>query len=80
MLARQALEQSPDDQGVIALERELRERWTSDLHAEALRAWRQRDVDLSIRIWQHLLERVPDFEPAAVYLERALELRRRLQY
>lgn len=78
-LARQALEQAPDDPQAVALEQELRVRWTRELHGEALRAWRERDVDRSIRIWQRLLALVPDFKPASVYLERALELRRRLQ-
>lgn len=78
-LVRQARELAPGDLQAQQLEQALREPWTRQLHEEALLAWRARDIDRSIRIWQQLLETVPDFEPARVYLERALELRRRLQ-
>jgi len=77
--ARQALELEPDDLQAQKLERLLRVEWTEQLHEDALRSWRERDVDQSIRLWQRLLADVPDFEPARIYLERALELRRRLQ-
>jgi tetratricopeptide (TPR) repeat protein len=76
---RQAMELAPTDSQVRQLEQSLREPWTRQLHEEALLAWRSRDIDRSIRIWQRLLDIVPDFEPARVYLARALELRRRLQ-
>lgn len=77
--ARQARQLAPDDARAEQLEQALATEWTLQLHAEALRSWRQRDVDQAIRLWQQLLENVPDFEPARVYLDRALELRRRLQ-
>lgn len=76
--AQAALELAPNDPSVIGLERELKERWTQNLHEQALLAWRDRDVDQAIRLWQALLARAPDFRPAAVYLFRAMELRRRL--
>ncbi|PKL95181.1 MAG: hypothetical protein CVV18_06475 [Gammaproteobacteria bacterium HGW-Gammaproteobacteria-8] len=77
--ARQALELKPDEPRAQQLERLLRIDWTERLHEDALRSWRARDVDQSIRLWQRLLAEVPDFEPARIYLERALELRRRLE-
>lgn len=57
---------------------DLRAELVDDLHNKALIAWRARNVDLAIRSWQSLLEVVPDFEPARVYLERARRLREKL--
>jgi len=78
-LARQAAGAAPASSRADAQLRRLEERFVETTHESALLAWRERNVDLAIRRWQRLLEWVPDFEPAAVYLERALELRRRLE-
>lgn len=48
-------------------------------HAGALTAWRDQQVSEAIRLWQRVLEIDPDFEPAAVYLERARRVQRRLE-
>ncbi|WP_164230940.1 LysM domain-containing protein [Wenzhouxiangella sp. XN201] len=48
-------------------------------HAGALTAWRDQEVSEAIRLWQRVLEIDPDFEPAAVYLERARRVQRRLE-
>lgn len=61
-----------------ALAENYREQLIDSLHNDALIAWRDRDVDRAIRLWETLLESVPDFEPARVYLERARRLRARL--
>lgn len=57
---------------------DLRTELVDSLHNQAMVAWRDRNVDLAIRTWESLLEVVPDFEPATVYLERARRLRERL--
>lgn len=57
---------------------DLRAELVDDLHNKALVAWRDRNVDLAIRSWESLIEVVPDFEPARVYLERARLLREKL--
>lgn len=61
-----------------ALVGELRDTLVDDLHNQALLAWRDRNVDFAIRTWESLLEAVPEFEPAQLYLERARRLRDRL--
>ena len=71
-----SLESDSDEAG--ALVGDLRTELVDSLHNEALVAWRDRNVDLAIRTWESLLEAVPDFEPARVYLERARRLRERL--
>src|SRR6056297_232688 len=76
--ARSALDRDPDYAAAQAREAELREALVADYHDRALRAWRSRDIDLAIRTWDELLEAVPEFEPARVYLDRARQLRRRL--
>lgn len=48
-------------------------------HAGALTAWRDQQVREAVRLWQRVLEIDPDFEPAAVYLERARRVQRRLE-
>ncbi len=62
----------------VLLADDLRVELIDYLHNEALIAWRDRNVDLAIRSWESLLEAVPDFEPAQVYLERARLLREKL--
>lgn len=47
-------------------------------HEQALKAWRARDVDRAIELWERVREIDPGFAPAQVYLERARELRERL--
>lgn len=48
-------------------------------HAGALTAWRDQQVSEAVRLWQRVLEIDPDFEPAAVYLERARRVQSRLE-
>ncbi|MFU8877919.1 MAG: hypothetical protein ACNA7E_07235 [Wenzhouxiangellaceae bacterium] len=75
---RKAVVLQPESGSAVRLVAELESELTEELHTAGLTAWRNRDVDLAIRLWESLLASVPDFEPARVYLERAHELRRRL--
>jgi len=75
---RKAVVLQPESGPAVRLVAELESELTEELHTAGLTAWRNRDVDLAIRLWETLLASVPDFEPARVYLERAHELRRRL--
>lgn len=77
-LAEDALAVDDDYSPAVAMEANLRARLVDDYHDRALRAWRARDIDLAIRTWRELLDAVPDFEPAALYLDRAERLRARL--
>lgn len=77
--ARRALALWPDHAPAARLVGDLESELTEQMHVSALTAWRNRDVDQAIRQWESLLDLVPDFEPARVYLERARELRRRLE-
>jgi hypothetical protein len=77
-LARQAATAAPGADAARRIAVELRGSLVEHLHNDALTAWRDRDVDRAIRTWETLLQSVPDFEPAAVYLERARQLRSRL--
>jgi hypothetical protein len=76
--AQQAVDVAPDLDAARRLADELRTALIETLHNEALVAWRDRDVDRAIRTWETLLEAVPGFEPARVYVERARRLRSRL--
>ena len=77
-VAREAANLDPDTDEALGLVDELRKVLVDSLHNEALVAWRDRNVDLAIRTWESLIEAVPDFEPAQVYLDRARLLRERL--
>lgn len=77
-LAEEAGSLDPDYAPAVALQGELREELVERHHDRALRAWRARDIDVAIRTWRELLDVVPDFEPARVYLDRAERLRTRL--
>lgn len=77
-LAGQARRLQPESESIGAASSRIRQEFVETLHNRALTAWRDRNIDLAIRTWQALLAEVPDFEPASVYLERALELRQRL--
>lgn len=77
-LAERAAEVDPESDAARRLAARLRERTVEGLHADALVAWRERDVDRAIRTWEALLRVAPEFEPAQVYLERARRLRARL--
>lgn len=55
----------------------LRTQLVDELHGNALRYWRDREIGNAILLWQKLLDIEPDFEPASVYLERARELERK---
>lgn len=77
-LAERAVDVDPESDAARRLAARLRERTVEGLHADALVAWRERDVDRAIRTWEALLRVAPEFEPARVYLERARRLRERL--
>ena len=77
-VAQEAANLDPDTDEALGLVDELQKALVDSLHNEALVAWRDRNVDLAIRTWESLLEAVPDFEPAQVYLDRARRLRERL--
>ncbi len=77
-LAEQASSLDADYGPAVALQGELRDELVERHHDRALRAWRARDIDVAIRTWRELLDVVPDFEPARVYLDRAERLRTRL--
>lgn len=69
---------APEPNEAAALLGQIQTELVETLHNKALVAWRDRNVDLAIRTWESLLEEVPDFEPARVYLDRARRLRKRL--
>lgn len=48
-------------------------------HDRALRAWRDQEVREAANLWERVLEIDPEFEPAAIYLERAKTILRRLE-
>ncbi|MBY6205658.1 LysM peptidoglycan-binding domain-containing protein [Halomonas denitrificans] len=77
-LAEEARSLEPGYAPAVSLQEALREELVERHHDRALRAWRARDIDVAIRAWRELLEVVPDFEPARVYLDRAERLRTRL--
>ncbi|HSG34304.1 MAG TPA: hypothetical protein VLA37_07190, partial [Sphingomonadaceae bacterium] len=77
-VARKAADMQGAGREATGLVDELRAEIVDSLHNEALVAWRDRNVDLAIRTWESLLDVIPDFEPARVYLERARLLRERL--
>ncbi|MGK7297459.1 MAG: hypothetical protein ACNS61_16835 [Candidatus Wenzhouxiangella sp. M2_3B_020] len=77
-IALRAAGNAPPDSRAAALAGELRDELIDRYHNDALLAWRDRDVDRAIRLWQTLLDSIPEFEPAQVYLERAKRLRQRL--
>ncbi|MDT8408226.1 MAG: LysM domain-containing protein [Wenzhouxiangellaceae bacterium] len=78
-MAQQSLSINPSSKRATNLEAVLRQALVDHLHDQALRAWRDREVDSAIDGWQMLLEIVPTFEPARIYLDRALRLRERLE-
>lgn len=77
-VVQEALAIDPDYTPAVQREQRIRETLVADYHERALRAWRARDIDLAIRTWRSLLDHAPEFEPARVYLDRAEELRQRL--
>lgn len=48
-------------------------------HDRALSAWRDQEVDTAVDLWEKVVQVDPDFEPAQVYLERALRVKRELE-
>lgn len=48
-------------------------------HGRALSAWRDQEVDSAVSFWQKVIDVDPGFEPAQVYLERALRVKRELE-
>lgn len=75
---RRALEADPDSPRAArhypALSREVKQ----DLHAEAIRHYRNQDLETAITLWERALEVDPGYEPARGYRLRALELQRRV--
>jgi len=76
--AAEAAALDPAAEDAQQLAQRLNREMVDSLHARALVAWRDRNVDLAIRHWEALLEIEPDFEPARIYLDRARSLRLRL--
>lgn len=48
-------------------------------HDQALRAWRNQEIESAIELWEQVLAIDPGFEPAEVYLQRAREVLSRLE-
>jgi tetratricopeptide (TPR) repeat protein len=48
-------------------------------HDRALSAWRDQEVDAAVALWQKVVQVSPDFEPARVYLDRALRVQQELE-
>lgn len=74
-----ALALDPELAAAREASRLLRRQRVESLHEAALTAWRDREVDEAISGWEQALAIDPEFEPAQVYLERALRLRQRLE-
>ncbi len=70
-LAAEATDIDPGFTAASEAEARLKAELVQQLHEKALRQWRDREVTQAIRLWEQLLTVKPDFEPAAVYLERA---------
>ena len=70
-LAAEATGIDPGFTAASEAESRLKAELVQQLHENALRQWRDREVTQAIRLWEQLLAVKPDFEPAAVYLERA---------
>lgn len=67
-------------QSIPALEVEsLRAELSEHYHSRAFDAWRDQEVERAIDLWERVLAVDADFEPAAVYLERARRAQRRLE-
>jgi len=70
-LAAEATDIDPGFTAASEAEARLKAELVQQLHENALRQWRDREVTQAIRLWEQLLTVKPDFEPAAVYLQRA---------
>lgn len=57
----------------------LRDLLVAKLHDQALIHYRDQELDRAIELWQRVEQLDPEFEPAQVYLERAVALRERLR-
>lgn len=71
-------DESSDTDGARELPDALVQALSDHYHADALTAWRDQQVSESVRLWQRVLQIDPEFEPAAVYLERARRVQQRL--
>ena len=74
-----ALELDPDYAAAAHVLEALEVELVENYHDQALRAWRQQEVERAAALWEQVLEINPDFEPASVYLERAYEILQRLE-
>jgi len=73
-----AIDRDPDFSEAADRESGLRADRVERHHERALRAYRDQDLNEAIESWSRVLEMEPEFEPARIYRDRALELQRRL--
>jgi tetratricopeptide (TPR) repeat protein len=78
-LFEQGLTLDPDNAELQTEAANLRDLRVAQLHDEALIHYRDQELDRAIELWEEVHSLAPDFEPAEVYLERAIALRERLR-
>ena len=78
-LAAEAAAIDPDFPAAGTAAASLKSNLVQQLHEQALRHWRDREVAQSISLWEQLLAVQADFAPASVYLQRAREMAARLK-
>lgn len=76
---RGVLEMDPQHAGARDALAALRDTTVPALHQEAVLLYRHQQLEKAIDLWEQIQVIDPDFEPAAGYLARARELRRRLE-
>jgi len=69
----------PDNAELQTEAANLRDLLVAQLHDQALIHYRDQELDRAIELWQRVEQLDPEFEPARVYLERAVALRERLR-
>ncbi len=74
-----ALRLDPANSDIEAEAANVRGVLVAQLHDRALVHYRDQELDSAISLWQQVQALAPEFEPAQVYLERALALRERLE-
>ncbi len=77
-LAAEAKAIDPDYPLAVDEAANLKTALIQQLHENALRHWRDRELDDAIKLWQKLLSIQGDFEPAEVYLQRARAMQDKL--
>lgn len=78
-LATAAVAVDPEYTAATDTAARLKAALVEQLHEDALRHWRDREVRASIALWEQLLRVQNDFEPAIVYLQRAREMAAKLE-